>query len=284
VWKKGAKVFAIGPEKDQTYKVSWLGDDASLVAKLPAAALDALKGAERPLIILGGGGLAVPGVHGAALALAKSVNAVKDGWNGFSVVHMAASRMGGLMLGYAQAGGIKDVVAAQPKLAFFLGADEVDFTAFDKTLKVYVGHHGDKGAHAADVILPAAAWTEKDFTTVNTEGRVQRSEKAVFAPGDAREDWSIFRALADALGVSVGFDSFAECRAAMIAAVPALGTEGLAGYDWSVPKLAAKPEARAIPSPIKDFYLTNAICRASPTMQRCSDELVHGADFAEAAE
>ncbi|MBL9066402.1 MAG: NADH-quinone oxidoreductase subunit G [Sphingopyxis sp.] len=284
VWKKGAKVFAIGPEKDQTYKVSWLGDDASLVGKLPAAALDALKGAERPLIILGGGGLAVPGVHGAALALAKSVNAVKDGWNGFSVVHMAASRMGGLMLGYAQPGGIKDIVAAKPKLAFFLGADEVDFTGFGKTLKVYVGHHGDKGAHAADVILPAAAWTEKDFTTVNTEGRVQRSEKAVFAPGDAREDWSIFRALADALGVNVGFDSFDQCRAAMIATVPALGQEGLANYGWSAPKLPAKPEARAMPSPIKDFYLTNAICRASPTMQRCSEELVHGVDFAEAAE
>ena len=284
VWKKGAKVFAVGPEKDQTYKVSWLGDDASLVAKLPAAALDALKGAERPLIIVGGGGLAVPGVHGAALALAKSVNAVKDGWNGFSVVHMAASRMGGLMLGYAQPGGIKDIVAAKPKLAFFLGADEVDFTGFTKTLKVYVGHHGDKGAHAADVILPAAAWTEKDFTTVNTEGRVQRSEKAVFAPGDAREDWSIFRALADALGVSVGFDSFDQCRAAMVAAVPALGVEGLVDYGWSVPKLDAKPAKGAIPSPIKDFYLTNAICRASPTMQRCSDELIHGADFAEAAE
>ena len=284
VWKKGAKVFAIGPEKDQTYKVSWLGNDASLVAKLPAAALDALKGAERPLIIVGGGGLAVPGVHGAALALAKSVNAVKDGWNGFSVVHMAASRMGGLMLGYAQPGGIKDIVAAKPKLAFFLGADEVDFTGFAKTLKVYVGHHGDKGAHAANVILPAAAWTEKDFTTVNTEGRVQRSEKAVFAPGDAREDWSIFRALADALGVSVGFDSFDACRAAMVAAVPALGAEGLADYGWSVPKLDAKPAKGPIPSPIKDFYLTNAICRASPTMQRCSDELIHGADFAEAAE
>ncbi|WP_137869812.1 NADH-quinone oxidoreductase subunit NuoG [Sphingopyxis sp. 2PD] len=284
VWKKGAKVFAIGPEKDQTYKVSWLGDDASLVGKLPATALDALKGAERPLIILGGGGLTVPGVHGAALALAKSVNAVKDGWNGFSVVHMAASRMGGLMLGYAQPGGIKDIVAAKPKLAFFLGADEVDFTGFAKTLKVYVGHHGDKGAHAADVILPAAAWSEKDFTTVNTEGRVQRSDKAVFAPGDAREDWSIFRALADALGVTVGFDSFDQCRAAMIAAVPALGVEGLVDYGWSVPKLDGKPEARAIPSPIKDFYLTNAICRASPTMQRCSEELVHGVDFAEAAE
>jgi NADH-quinone oxidoreductase subunit G len=284
VWKKGAKAFGIGPEIDQTYKVEWLGDDAALAAKLPKAALDALKGAERPLIILGGGGLAVPGLHGALLALAKSVKAVRDGWNGFSVVHMAASRMGGLMLGYAQPGGIKDVVAAKPKLAFFLGADEVDFAAFGDTLKVYVGHHGDKGAHAADIILPAAAWTEKDFTTVNTEGRVQRSEKAVFAPGDAREDWSIFRALADALGVSVGFDSFAECRAAMVAAVPALGVEGLADYGWAEPKLPAKPEARAIPSPIKDFYLTNAICRASSTMQRCSDELIHGVDFAEAAE
>ena len=188
------------------------------------------------------------------------------------------------MLGYGLPGGIRDIIAAKPKLAFFLGADEVDFAALPDTFKVYVGHHGDKGAHAADVILPAAAWTEKDFTTVNTEGRVQRSEKAVFAPGDAREDWSIFRALADALGVSVGFDSFDECRAAMIAAVPALGVEGLADYGWTMPKLPAKPEARAIPSPIKDFYLTNAICRASPTMQRCSEELIHSVDFAEAAE
>ncbi|WP_338425529.1 NADH-quinone oxidoreductase subunit NuoG [Sphingopyxis kveilinensis] len=289
VWKKGAKVFAIGPETDLTYKTEWLGDDASLVAKLPAHVLDALKGAERPMLIFGGGALSVPGVHGAGLALAKAVNAVKDGWNGFNVVHFSAARMGSLMLGYGLPGGIKDVIAAKPKLAFFLGADEVDFAALPDTFKVYVGHHGDKGAHAGDVILPAAAWTEKDFTTVNTEGRVQRSEKAVFAPGDAREDWSIFRALADALGVNVGFDSFDECRAAMIAAVPALGVEGLADFGWpkdfkGLPKLPTKPDARAIPSPIKDFYLTNAICRASPTMQRCSEELIHGADFAEAAE
>ncbi|PQM29462.1 NADH-quinone oxidoreductase subunit G [Sphingopyxis lindanitolerans] len=283
-WKKGAKVFGIGPEIDLTYKVAWLGDDASLVAKLPKAALDALKGAERPMLIFGGGALSVPGVHGAALALAKSVNAVKQGWNGFNVVHFSAARMGALMLGYAQPGGIRDVIAAKPKLAFFLGADEVDFAAFAGTLKVYVGHHGDKGAHAADVILPAAAWTEKNFTSVNTEGRVQRSDKAVFAPGDAREDWSIFRALADTLGVSLGFDSFDACRAAMVAAVPALGVEGLADYGWAPPKLPAKPEARAIPSPIKDFYLTNAICRASPTMQRCSEEILHGGDYAEAAE
>ncbi|MFZ8348891.1 molybdopterin-dependent oxidoreductase, partial [Staphylococcus aureus] len=83
---------------------------------------------------------------GAALALVPSLGLVKDGWNGFNVLHMAASRMGGLMLGYAEKGGIADLVAAKPKLAFFLGADEVDFGAFADTFKVYIGHHGDKGA------------------------------------------------------------------------------------------------------------------------------------------
>src|SRR3546814_10171857 len=194
----------------------------------------------RPMLICGGGARSVPGVHGAGLALAKSVNAVKDGWNGYNVVHFSAARMGSLMLGYGLAGGIKDVIAAKPKLAFFLGADEVDFAALPDTFKVYVGHHGDKGAHAADVILPAAAWTEKDFTTVHHEGRVQRSEKAVFAPGDAREAWRFIRALADALGVSVGFDSFHQCRAAMIAAVPARGVGGTVDYGWAGPGWAER--------------------------------------------
>ena len=138
--------------------------------------------------------------------------------------------MGGLMLGYAQKGGIKDIVNTAPKVMLALGADELDFDAFADSLKVYIGHHGDKGAHAADIVLPAASFAEKDGTYVNTEGRVQFAEKAVFAPGDAREDWTILRALADALKVSVGFDSFAELQNAMIAAVPALGEEGLADY------------------------------------------------------
>ena len=149
---------------------------------------------------------------------------------------------------------------------------------------VYIGHHGDKAAHSADVILPAAAYTEKAGTYVNTEGRVQFAEQAVFAPGDAREDWTILRALADALGVSVGFDSFAELRSAMVGAVPALGLEGLAEYG-ALPQ-AAKAKASGVIEayPIKDFYLTNAIARASETMQRCSAELLHGEEFAEAAE
>ncbi|MGD9663740.1 MAG: molybdopterin-dependent oxidoreductase, partial [Novosphingobium sp.] len=188
------------------------------------------------------------------------------------------------MLGYAQKGGIKDIVAAKPKVLLALGADEVDFTQFADSLKVYIGHHGDKGAHAADIILPAAAYTEKPGTYVNTEGRVQFADKAVFAPGDAREDWTILRALADALGVEVGFDSYAELQAAMIVAAPALGAEGLADYG-PLPKSDGKITISGVPgTPIKDFYLTNPIARASAVMQRCSAELVEGIDFAEAAE
>src|SRR5690606_33017120 len=165
-----------------------------------------------------------------------------------------------------------------------LGADEVDFGAFEGSLKVYIGHHGDKGAHAADIILPASAYTEKAGTYVNTEGRVQFAHKAVFAPGDAREDWTILRALADAFGVSVGFDSFDQLRDAMIAEVPALGFEGLADYG-SLPKADAKAKAKGkIAYPIQDFYLTNPIARSSPTMQRCSAELLHGETILEAAE
>ncbi len=283
VRKGGARVFAIGPEVDLTYKATWLGNDAGLLANLPADVLEAFKGAQRPALILGGGGLAVPGAHGAALALVETLGLVREGWNGFNVVHMAAARMGGLMLGFATPGGVNAIAQAAPALLFLMGADDVPFEAFDKSFKVYVGHHGDKGAHAADVVLPGAAYTEKAGTWVNTEGRVQRGDKAVFAPGDAREDWTILRALSDVLGTPLPFDSFAALRAEMVAAVPALGEEGLADYGWSAPRLAAAPSG-SFAYPIKDFYLTNAICRASPTMQRCSAELIHGAEFAEAAE
>merc|ERR1712023_522445 len=150
--------------------------------------------------------------------------------------------MGGLMLGFAQKGGMKDIAAAKPKVVISLGADEMDFEPFADALKVYIGHHGDRGAHAADIILPAASFAEKDGTYVNTEGRVQFAEKAVFAPGDAREDWTILRALADALKVEAGFDSFAQLQAAMIAEVPALGEEGLADYG-ALPRADAKAKA-----------------------------------------
>ncbi len=282
--KNGAKIFIVGPEWETTYPATFLGADVSVLSKLPKDLSDALAEAQRPAIILGGAGLAA-GTHDAALALAAKFKVVKDDWNGFNVLHMAAARMGALMLGFAQQGGIKDLAAAKPAVLLALGADEVDFSAFEGSLKVYIGHHGDKGAHAADIVLPSAAFTEKAGTYVNTEGRVQFADKAVFAPGDAREDWTILRALADALGVTVGFDSFAELQAAMIAEVPALGEEGLADYGSDLPKGDAKAKIEGeIRYPIKDFYLTNPIARASETMQRCSSELLHGVEFAEAAE
>ncbi|MDO7842450.1 NADH-quinone oxidoreductase subunit NuoG [Sphingomonas immobilis] len=280
--KKGAKVFAIGPETELTYKVEWLGDDLALLGSLPEAVTEAFGKAARPMVIVGGG--ALKGGQGASLALVETLGLIKDGWNGYNVLHFSAARNGGLMLGYAQTGGIADVVAAKPKLAFFLGADEVDFAAFADTFKVYIGHHGDKGAAAADVVLPGASYAEKSGTYVNLEGRVQRGERAVFPPGDAREDWTILRALSGVMGKTLPFDTLEELRADMALDQPLLAELGLAKLEWALPKLDAKAEGVLNGYPIKDFYLTNAICRASPTMQRCSSEIVHGQDYAEAAE
>ncbi|MBO9623083.1 MAG: NADH-quinone oxidoreductase subunit G [Sphingomonas sp.] len=284
--KKGAKVFALGPEVDLTYKLEWIGNDLATLGKLPENVVQAFDGAKRPIVIVGPG--ALKDGFGPALALVepmKLVRTLDDGtaWNGFGVIHTAAARMGALMLGFAQSGGIADVVAAAPKLTFFLGADEVDFSKFENSFKVFIGHHGDKGAHHADVILPGATYAEKPGTYVNLEGRVQRANRAVFAPGDAREDWTILRALSEKLGHTLPFDSFDELRAAMASDVPALGEEGLVRYEWKAPKLQTTASG-PVSYPIADFYLTNAICRASPTMQRCSAELIHGEDFAEAAE
>ena len=277
--KRGAKIFAIGPETDLTYKVDWLGDDLALLGELPDAVTEAFAKAERPMLVLGAA--ALKGGHGAALKLVEPLGLIKGEWNGFNVLHLAASRMGGLMLGYASKGGIADLHDA--KLTFFLGADEVDYSRFGG-FKVYVGHHGDRGAAAADVVLPGATYAEKSGTWVNLEGRVQRGERGVFPIGDAREDWTIFRALSEVMDVTLPFDSLAGLREAMFTEAPALREPGLARFDWNPPALDAAGVGRIEGYPVKDFYLTNAICRASPTMQRCSQELVHGQSFAEAAE
>ncbi len=289
--KGGATVFGIGPEVDLAYPAEWLGNDAALVANLPKVVKDSFKDAEKPAVVVGGGGLMVPGLQAATLALVDSLNLVRPstgsgqgGWNGYNVLHFSAARMGGLMLGWAQPGGVTDIAAAKPELLFLLGADGVSLLNFSDAFKVYVGHHGEQGAAAADVILPGASYAEKSGTWVNLEGRVQRGNRAVFPPGDAREDWTIFRALSDVLGTTLPFDSLEELRAAIAADFPALAEEGLASYDWSPPKLKTDTPEGEIAYPIKDFYLTNAICRASETMQRCSAELVHGEEFAEAAE
>ncbi|WP_294120244.1 NADH-quinone oxidoreductase subunit NuoG [Sphingomonas sp.] len=278
--RRGAKVFAIGPEVDLAYPVEWLGDDLALIGKLPKATADAIKGAAKPVLIVGPGALA-RGALGAALAASKPF--IKDGWNGFNVLHIAAARMASLLLGYAQKGGLADIEKAKPELVILLGADEVPADKFKNAFKVYIGHHGDKGAANADLVLPGATYAEKHGTYVNIEGRVQRSERAAFAPGDAREDWTILRALSDLIGKPLPFDRFDQLRSAMIADVPELGIDGIIDMKWAPPKLDAKASG-PIGYPIKDFYLTNAICRASPTMRRCSEELVHGHEYAEAAE
>jgi NADH-quinone oxidoreductase subunit G len=278
----GARVFAIGPEVDLTYRVEWLGNDLSLLSDLP----DALGEAQRPAVIVGGAALKVPGGQAATLALVESLDLIRDGWNGYNVLHTAAARMGGLMLGYAQPGGMASLAEKAPKLLFLLGADEVDFAAFPDSFKVYVGHHGEKGANAADIVLPGAAYSEKHGIHVNLEGRVQYSEKAVDPPGDARSDWSIFRALSDALGRPLPFDSHAELRGRLFADHPEFARAGLVPFPWAPPKLdaAAIPKGTALTYPIADFYLTNPIARSSPTLQRCSAEILHGAAYAEAAE
>ncbi|HVM22437.1 MAG TPA: NADH-quinone oxidoreductase subunit NuoG, partial [Sphingomicrobium sp.] len=234
VARKGGKVFAIGPEVDLGMKVEWLGDDLKLLGKLPKAVKEAFAAAERPALIVGPGALAAGGL-GAALALVEPLGLIKGEWNGFNVVHTAASRMAGLILGFAQPGGIADVEAAAPEVVLLLGADEVASDRFDGAFKIYIGHHGDNGARMADLVLPGAAYAEKHGTWVNTEGRVQRGEKAVFPPGEAREDWAILRAVSELAGRKLPFDRFDQLRAAMIAEYPPLGRDGIIDLPWAPP-------------------------------------------------
>jgi NADH-quinone oxidoreductase subunit G len=282
IGRKGGKVFGIGPEIDLGMKVKWLGDDLKLLGKLPKEVADVFSKAERPAVIVGAGALGAGGL-GAALALVGSLRLIRDGWNGFNVLHTSASRMASLILGFARPGGIAEIEAAEPDLVLLLGADEVASDRFKRAYKVYVGHHGDSGARMADLVLPGATYAEKHGTYVNTEGRVQRGEKAAFPPGQAREDWAILRAVSQLLDVALPFDSLDQLRKQMIADYPQLGQEGLIELPWSPSKLSAKAEG-PIRYPIGDFFLTNAICRNSPTMHRCSEELVQGIGFKEAAE
>src|SRR5215218_7350811 len=236
VARKGGRVFGVGPEIDLGMKVEWLGDDLKLLGKLPKHVSEAFAVAERPAVIVGAGGLAAGGL-GAALSLAGSLGLIKDDWNGFNVLHTSASRMASLILGYAQAGGIADIEGAAPKVVLLLGADEVAADRFKGSYKVYIGHHGDAGAKQADLVLPGATYAEKHGIYVNTEGRVQRAERALFAPGEAREDWAILRAVSELAGAKLPFDSYDQLRAQMIKEYPQLGRDGLIDLPWSPPKL-----------------------------------------------
>jgi NADH-quinone oxidoreductase subunit G len=279
--KRGAKVFRIGPPVDLTYPVNDLGSDLSVLGNLPQELRDAFSDKENAAVIVGMGALvhggAYAAAHGAAAALGAS----------FNLLHTAASRVGALDIGFVTDGGV-DAIRARAgslKALFLLGADEMDSSAFEGTFTVYIGTHGDRGVRHADVILPGAAYTEKHGTYVNLEGRVQFSEFAVHPPGEAREDWTILRALSDVLGKTLPFDDLGQLRAAIGAEYPHLVEPGLALFPpLDAPAGTAPSASGEIVYPIEDFYLTNPIARASPTLQRCSAEILHGQVFEEAAE
>jgi NADH-quinone oxidoreductase subunit G len=280
-WRHGNfPIGLIGEQADLTYHYDYLGAGADTLSGLDYSKFaEVLKPAQQPLMIVGAGLFARK--DGAALAAlvakaARQFGFVKDGWNGFCVLHSAASRVAALDLGLVPGQGGK--TTAQMALGgmdvlFNLGADEIDVAP--GPFVVYIGTHGDRGAHRADVILPGAAYPEKTAIYVNTEGRPQLANRASFPPGDAREDWAILRALSDVLGHKLPYDSLAQLRQAMFAAHPHLmrldqiAPANPADLD-KLAKLGGAPDKLPLHSSVRDFYLTNPIARASAIMAECS--------------
>lgn len=277
-WLRGDFTLGlIGEKADLTYDYAYLGAGpdtlAGFVDHAPA-------NRQKPMLLIGQGALARPdgeAILAMAAKAARSLGVVKDGWNGFGVLHTAAARVGGLDLGFLPGEGGLDVAgmiaAGALDVLFLLGADEIDVPA--GAFVVYQGTHGDKGAHRADVILPGSAYTEKSGTYVNTEGRVQMTDRATFPPGDAREDWAILRALSAALGKTLPFDSLAGLRKALyeahphFAALDVLQAADPAGLG-PLADLGGSADKAGFVSPVTDFYQTNPIARASAVMAECS--------------
>jgi len=246
----GMTVGGIGPSVDLTFQVDWFGTSASDLQAVLALAGD----------------------------VAEKFGMIRDDWNGFNILHQAASRVAGLDMGFVpsenslsakQMAGALDVV-------YLLSADEMDMKGFENSFVIYQGHHGDAGAHGADVILPGAAYTEKNGTYVNLEGRAQLANMAGFPPGDAREDWTIIRALAGQLGVELGFDNLVELRQALVAAVPTMAAiDQIVPTAWAKPGKAGAVSGQAFDLTVTNYYMTDPISRASETMAECSDVFVN---------
>jgi len=286
-WKAGAlKVGVLGPQADLTYRYDYLGAGAQTLAEVGEsghAFLDVLKNAERPLIVVGQGALARPdgaAVLAACRALAESVGAVGDEWNGFAVLHTAAARVGGLDLGFVPRDGGRDVEgilqgceSGEVEVVYLLGADEFDTSRLGNAFVIYQGHHGDAGAHRADVVLPGAAYTEKNGIYVNTEGRVQYANRAIFPPGEAREDWTIVRALSGVLGAPLPYDNLDQVRQRLVEVNDVFAhRDELLRNPWGDFGTAGAMQASAFASPVTNFYMTDPISRASETMARCTAE------------
>ncbi len=278
------KIGLIGDKADLTYTYDHIGAGTDSLNDLAAGKhsfAEVLKGAKHPIVLVGAaatGRYDGAAVLAMAAKLATDFGAIKDGWNGFAVLQPTASRVGALDIGFAPGGG-GGLSAAQMTtfgtldVLFSLGADDIKVP--DTTFVVYIGTHGDNGAHRADVILPGAAYTEKQGLYVNTEGRVQMAARAAFPPGEAREDWAIIRALSDVLGKKLPYDSLAALRQAIFKAAPHLMRidQIEAGDPAAIKTLAGKGgsvEKAPFKSGIEDYYLTNPIARASAVMAECS--------------
>ncbi len=282
-WRMGHFPIAlIGDRVDLTYPYHYLGAGPDSLAELAEGKGDyaaILRQAQKPLVLVGASIFTRnDGARVAALAarVAMEIGAVKDGWNGYSILHYAASRVGALDIGFVPGEGGKtalQMASGEVDVLFSLGADEIDVDR--GPFVVYIGTHGDSGAHRADVILPGAAYPEKSGIYVNTEGRVQMAARAAFPPGEAREEWAILRALSEPLGARLPYDSLSQLRQTLFAAFPHLQRIGEVtpgdGNDLRrLAQLPGSPDKAPFTSVIEDFYLTNPIARASAVMAECS--------------
>ena len=305
-WLTGnMRIANVGLAFDLTYPVEQLGVAPATLNELADgthAFAQVLKDAKRPMLILGPGALAR--ADGAAILnlaariaretgmIGPAARPAEGGWNGFNVLHTAASRVAALDLGFLPGdegrdmSGILDGASkGDVDFVYLLGADEIDMAALGHAFVVYQGTHGDAGAHRADAVLPGAAYTEKDGLYVNFEGRVQRARRATFPPGEAKEDWAIIRALSDVLGNRLPYNDRDQLRAAIIADAPHFSEIGALPPPpeadptiWNSIGAAGDLNAgHPLASPIADFYLTNPIARASETMAECSRIFVGGA-------
>jgi len=285
-WLVGrTEIALIGEGADLTYDFAHLGSGGAELSDFSGsggAFRKAFAAAARPAIVLGQGALTRAdsgAVLQAAAKLAGEFGVVRAGWNGWNVLHTAAGRVGGLDLGLIPGGrgmgALKMVEKGALDVLFLLGADEIDLSRTD-ALVVYLGTHGDAGAQRADIVLPGAAYTEKSGLYVNTEGRVQRGERAVFPKGQAKEDWAILRALSQSLGAALPYDTLDSLRERLFDEHPSFREFDYApGSVASALDLSAIGEAGEIgdepfSSPIRAFYLTNPIARASVTMAQCA--------------
>ena len=284
-WMASRMLIAlIGPRDELTYGVEWLGEAPSVLGEL-GDFRGALEAAKKPMIIVGQGALARPdgaAILAACWKLAAQTGMLLADWHGFNVLHTAAARVGALDLGFFPAAGGKAMQAmlgGGVDLLWLLGADEFDTAAIGaETFVVYQGHHGDRGAARADVILPGSAYTEKHGTYVNTEGRVQRGALAVYAPGEAREDWKILRAFSGLIGKTLPYDTLEAVRARLEQVNPIFSTVGtLARFGCSDHTGPAgefgPPGSGAFAPAVPNYYQTDPISRASPTMAECTHTL-----------